>query len=158
MDDQVNAIIDLDVTRLNFPLRPLYARRYKSFVALLRNAPADVQAVKIRLWKAGEENFYYDFPCNPKPDGSWLCYIIGTAFPESGASRYEVHATDAKDNPTALGGGEVLVGAFAYTNVPATPGSTVDIETIHDANGNVLILRAVFDGENWTTIVEEENP
>ena len=54
MDDQVNAIIDLDVTRLNFPLRPLYARRYKSFVALLRNAPADVQAVKIRLWKAGD--------------------------------------------------------------------------------------------------------
>ena len=121
--DQVNAIIDLDVTRLNFPLRPMYAKRYKSFVALLKNAPDDVQAVKVRVWKANDPNVYYDFPCNPKPDGSWLCYIIGTAFPESGAARYEVHATDAKDNPTALGAGEVLVGAFAYTNVPATPGT-----------------------------------
>ena len=156
--DQVNAIIDLDVTRLNFPLRPMYAKRYKSFVALFKNAPDDVQAVKVRVWKANDPNVYYDFPANPKPDGSWLCYIIGTAFPESGAARYEVHATDAKDNPTGLGGGEVLVGAFAYTNVPATPGAAVDIETIHDAHGNVLILRAVYDGENWTTIVEEENP
>ena len=156
--DQVNAIIDCDVTRLNFPLRPFYARRYKSFVALIRKAPDDVQAMKIRVWKAGDANVYYDFPCNPKPDGSWLCYIIGTAFPESGASRYEVHAADAKDNPTALGAGEVLVGPFAYTEDTATPGAKVDIETIHDARGNVLILRAVYDGENWTTIVEEENP
>ena len=156
--DQVNAIIDCDVTRLNFPLRPFYAKRYKSFVALIRNAPADVQAVKVRVWKANDENVYYDFPANPKPNGEWLCYIIGTAFPESGASRYEVHATDAKDNPTALGGGEVLVGAFAYTDVSATPGATVDIDTIHDSHGNVLILRAVYDGENWTTVVEEENP
>ena len=65
----------------------------------------------------------------------------------------EVRETDA----TALGAGEVLVGAFAYTNVPATPGAEVDIETIHDRAGNVLILRAVYDGENWTTIVEREN-
>ena len=156
--DQVNAIIDIDVTRLNFPLRPMYARRYKSFVALIRNAPDDLQAVKIRVWKAGTENCYYDFPCNPKPDGSWRSYIIGTAFPDVGASRYEVHATDAKGNPTALGRGEILVGKFAYTDVPATPGAEIDIETIHDREGNVLILRAVYDGENWTTIVERENP
>lgn len=155
--DQVNAIIDLDVTRLNFPLRPMYARRYKSFVALLRNVPDDVQAVKIRLWEAGEQNVYYDIPCNPKPDGSWQCYIIGTAFPVPGASRYEIHATDAKDNPTAIGAGEVLVSPFAYTDVPATPGARVDVDTIHDANGNVYVIRAVYDGENWTSIIEEEN-
>lgn len=156
--DQVNAIVDCDVTRLNFPLSPFYVRRYKSFVALLRRVPADVQSVKIRVWKAGEPNVYYDFPCNPKPNGEWLCYIIGTAFPEAGAARYEVHATDARDNPTAIGCGEVIVGSFSYTDVPTTPGAKVDIETIHDARGNVLILRAVYDGKNWTTIVEEENP
>jgi len=71
---------------------------------------------------------------------------------------HELTVEDFRCRPDVKKGGEVLVGAFAYTNVPATPGAAVDIETIHDSHGNVLILRAVYDGENWTTIVEEENP
>ena len=49
--DQINAEVDCDVSRLDFPLRAWKARQGHNFVALFRRVPADVTGLFVRVFK-----------------------------------------------------------------------------------------------------------
>lgn len=152
--NQVNANLILAPTRLNRPLPTLYAKQLRSFVVALSNIPDDVTSVVIRVFKLNRAAFF-DVPCGRKPDGTAVCYIIGTCFPAAGSSDYEVSGFDAKGNPTALGGGYVLIEPFSASGYPIDPGVPVVLDTIKDANGNGHTIKAVSDGEGgYTTIID----
>ena len=75
--DQINAVIDCDVARLDFPLRPWKARVAHNFVALFRRVPADVTGLFVRLFKA--DGSYFDVTAHEHADG----ILVPRASPQS---------------------------------------------------------------------------
>lgn len=145
--ENVNAVIDLNVRRLNFPLVPLHPCKGRSFTVLLRNVPADVTDVHLRVFNA--EGAFYDIRANERRDGTRLAYVIGTCFPAAANVIYEIHATDARGNPAALGWGVCSVGDFSapadavepsaplqVAKIPAKDGGWVSVCMIKDEFGN----------------------
>lgn len=141
--NQINATINLDSKRLNVPRVPIHPRLGHSFAVELVNAPDDVLDVFVRIFRP--DGSYFDFPANERPNGVWLVYIIGTAFTTVGSSVYEIHATDARGNPTALGFGTVFVEPFSVTTTPIQPGAVITVAQIPTADGAMVQIRMVQD-------------
>ena len=152
---QINAIVDIDVARLNRPLRPFFARQLHSFVAEIRGIPTDCDRVVCRVFRKGEGNGFFDIPVTVAPDGAYA-YIIGTCFQDVGTSKYEIHAFDAEGNSTALGAGEILSLPFSASGEPLEVGEERPVMTIQDANGGTHTITAIWDGENWTSIIDDD--
>ena len=152
---QVNAIVEIDVTRLNRPLRPFFARQFHSFVAEIRGIPTDCDRVVCRIFRKGEGNGFFDIPVTVAPDGAYA-YIIGTCFQDVGTSKYEIHAFDADGNSTALGVGEILALPFSASGEPLEFGEERPVMTIQDVNGGTHTITAFWDGENWTSIIDDD--
>ena len=152
---QVNAIVEIDVTRLNRPLRPFFARQLHSFVAEIRGIPTDCDRVVCRVFRKGEGNGFFDIPVSVGPDGAYA-YIIGTCFNDVGTSKYEIHAFDAEGNSTALGAGEILSLPFSASGEPLEVGEERPVMTIQDANGGTHTITAIWDGKNWTSILNDD--
>ena len=113
MQEQINAVIDCDITRLNAPLRPFFARQGCNFVALFRRVPADVTGVFCRVFKASGST---DVDALPNADGSWLCRMDAACFPAVLDSKYEVHAQAVDGESVAIGEGRLVVEAFSAAN------------------------------------------
>ena len=128
--DQVNAIVDCDVGRLNFPLRPFFARAGHNFVARFRRVPADVTALFVRLFR---ENGAYPASC----------------FPLKGDYIYEVHATAADDEPAAIGEGRLTVGSFSTTTTPIQPGTVQTVAQLPCEGGGFVQVVMKWDGFEW---------
>lgn len=152
---QVNAIVEIDVARLNRPLRPFFARQFHSFVAEIRGIPTDCDSVVCRVFRKGEGNGFFDIPVSVAPDGAYA-YIIGTCFQDVGTSKYEIHAFDAEGNSTALGVGEILALPFSASGEPLEVGEERPVMTIQDANGGTHTITAIWDGKNWTSILNDD--
>ena len=152
---QVNAIVEIDVARLNRPLRPFFARQLHSFVAEIRGIPTDCDRVVCRVFRKGEGNGFFDIPVTVAPDGAYA-YIIGTCFQDVGTSKYEIHAFDAEGNSTALGAGEILSLPFSASVEPLEVGEERPVMTIQDANGGTHTITALWDGKNWTSILNDD--
>lgn len=152
---QVNAIVEIDVARLNRPLRPFFARQLHSFVAEIRGIPTDCDRVVCRVFRKGEGNGFFDIPVTVAPDGAYA-YIIGTCFQDVGTSKYEIHAFDAEGNSTALGVGEILSLPFSASGEPLEVGEERPVMTIQDANGGTHTITAIWDGKNWTSILNDD--
>ena len=152
---QVNAIVEIDVARLNRPLRPFFARQFHSFVAEIRGIPTDCDRVVCRVFRKGEGNGFFDIPVTVAPDGAYA-YIIGTCFQDVGTSKYEIHAFDAEGNSTALGVGEILALPFSASGDPLEVGEERPVMTIQDANGGTHTITAIWDGKNWTSIIDDD--
>ena len=152
---QINAIVEIDVARLNRPLRPFFARQLHSFVAEIRGIPTDCDRVVCRVFRKGEGNGFFDIPVTVAPDGAYA-YIIGTCFQDVGTSKYEIHAFDAEGNSTALGVGEILALPFSASGEPLEVGAERPVMTIQDANGGKHTITAIWDGENWTSIIDDD--
>ena len=152
---QVNAIVEIDVARLNRPLRPFFARQLHSFIAEIRGIPTDCDRVVCRVFRKGEGNGFFDIPVSVGPDGAYA-YIIGTCFQHVGTSKYEIHAFDAEGNSTALGAGEILSLPFSAYGEPIEVGDEHPVMTIQDANGGTHTITAIWDGENWTSIIDDD--
>jgi len=151
--EQINANLILAPTRLNRPLPTLYARKFQSFTALLTNVPDDVTSVTVRIFSGAG---FFDIPASRRQDGTATAYIIGTCFTTNGSSKYEIHGIDAHGNPTALGMGYVYVEDFSQGGDPITPGQSVTLDRIKDANGTYHTIKAVPDGEGgYTTIIDD---
>ena len=71
MNEQVNLIIDANVARLDAKLPPIRARVGSSFVADIRNVPADCSEVVVRVSVEGGSAFH-DFPVE---DRSRICLL-----------------------------------------------------------------------------------
>jgi len=154
MMNQVNAIVRVNVSRLNWPLQPFHARQFQSFRVKVVNVPGDVSSLRLRVFKPS--GGFFELPGNVHVDGSWTIYAIGTCFPEVGSAGYELRAEDSRGNPTALGSGTLDIGSFsANAAASSTAGNTVVIDTVKDAAGASHTIKAVQndDGE-WTTIID----
>ena len=144
--DQLNAEVDCDVSRLDFPLHAWKARQGHNFVALLRRVPADVTDVFVRVFKANGE--YFDVSAHEHPDGGWTVRMPAACFPDAGDFRYEVHATAADDQPAAIGEGRLAVAAFSTTATPTEPGAIQHVAELPTADGGtVQVVMAYVDGE-----------
>ena len=86
--EQINAEIDCDVSRLDFPLRAWKARQGHNFVARFRRVPADVTNLFARVFKAN--GAYFDVTGHEHPDGGWTVRVSAACFPEAGEFKYKV--------------------------------------------------------------------
>lgn len=152
---QVNATIEIDEARLNCPRRPFFARQFHSFVAAIRGIPTDCDRVMLRVFRVGEDNGFFDIPLSIGPNGAFA-YIAGLCFPDCGQAKYEVHALDAEGSQTALGVGEILIQPFSATGTPLEVGEERPVMTIQDRNGGTHTITAIWDGENWTSILDDD--
>lgn len=155
--NQVNLIVDCNVTNLHAPARTMQARVGASLVVHVLNAPDDVTDAYIRV-STGGGNGYFDFPCTRTPNGDWHCRILGTAFAAPGDEWYEIRALDAEGNATALGGrGKCVVDAFSANDYSGSqPGGQHVIQTLLDERGAKHPIIAVQDEYGvWTYRIGE---
>ena len=145
--EQTNAIVDCDVARLDVPLRPWKARQGHSFVALFRRVPADVQGFFVRVFKA--DGSYFDIAGHEHQDGGWTVRLSAACFPNVGESRYEVHATAADDEPTAIGEGRLVVESFSITTTPTEPGAVQQVAELPTTDGGTVQVVMVYEDGAW---------
>lgn len=147
--EQINAQVDCDITRLNAPLRPFYARVAHSFVALFRRVPADTTGVFVRVFKA--DGSYFDVTAHEHADGTWLARIGAACFPAVVDGKYEVHAYAADDQPTAIGEGRLVVQPFSATAAVGTvPDGTVQqVAELPTSSGSTVQVVMVYADGEW---------
>lgn len=145
--DQANAIVDCDVSRLDFPLRALKARQGHGFVAVFRRVPADVTRLYVRVFKG--HGAYFDVTAHEHLDGAWSARVAAACFPEAGEFRYEVHATAADGQPCAIGEGRLKVDPFSTTTVPVAVGTVQEVAQLPCAGGGFVQVVMKWDGYEW---------
>ena len=145
--EQVNAEIDCDVSRLDFPLRAFKARQGHNFVAHFRRVPADVTGLFVRVFR--ENGAYYDVTAHEHPDGGWTARIPAACFPAAGEFRYEVHATAADDQPAAIGEGRLEVRPFSTTTAPKAIGEVQEVAQLPCEGGGFVQVVMKWDGFEW---------
>lgn len=140
-----NAFIVICPAQLNVPLVTWRPAQLSSWHFALRNVPADVTGLEVRIGVPGTDD-HYDVHCAEHPSGLWTGYASPACFPAAGDAQYEVVATDARGNETYLGAGTLTV-------TPRVSGNVV-VATASDENGGAHPLTAVnIDGE-WTLRVD----
>lgn len=151
MNEQVNLIIDANVARLDAKLPPIRARVGSSFVAEIRNVPADCSEVVVRVSVEGGAAFH-DFPATCNSNGDWKCRILGVAFRMVSVTEwYEVRAKDSSGNDTAIGRGVVLVGPWSAGTAQTLDARRRFVMTITDELGSQHAIWAVRnDLGEWT--------
>lgn len=145
--EQINAEIDCDVSRLDFPLRPWKARQGHNFVARFRRVPADVTKLFARVFRAN--GAYFDVTAHEHPDGGWTVRVPAACFPEQGEFKYEVHATAADDEPAAIGEGRLLVQPFTTTTTPLPIGTVQEVAQLPCEGGGYVQVVMKWDGYEW---------
>lgn len=145
--EQINAEIDCDVSRLDFPLRAWKARQGHNFVARFRRVPADVTNLFARVFKAN--GAYFDVTGHEHPDGGWTVRVSAACFPEAGEFKYEVHATAADDEPAAIGEGRLMVAPFSTTTEPVPVGTVQEVAQMPCEGGGFVQVVMKWDGYEW---------
>lgn len=145
--DQVNAIVDCDVSLLDFSLRPFKARAGHNFVALFRRVPSDMTGLFVRVFKAN--GAYFDITAHEHADGGWTARIPAACFPAPGELHYEVHARAADDEPAAIGEGRLLVQPFSTTTDPLPPGTVQEVAQLPCEGGGFVQVVMKWDGFEW---------
>ena len=146
--EQTNAIVDCDVSRLDFPLRTFKARQGHNFVALIRRVPADVTNLFVRLFKA--DGSYFDVDGHEHPDGEWTVRVPAACFPATCDTKYEIHATASDDEPAAIGEGRLVVAPFSMTTTPVEPGMLQHVAELPTADGGTVQVVMVYNNGTWT--------
>lgn len=145
--DQINAEVDCDVSRLDFPLRAWKARQGHNFVALFRRVPADVTKLFVRVFKSNDA--YFDITAHEHPDGGWTARVPAACFPYEGDFKYEVHSTASDDQPAAIGEGRLLVQPFSTTTDPVEPGTVQEVAQLPCEGGGFVQVIMKWDGHEW---------
>ena len=146
--EQTNAIVDCDVSRLDFPLRTFKARQGHNFVALIRRVPADVTGLFVRLFK--EDGSYFDVTAHEHPGGEWTVRVPAACFPATCDTKYEIHATASDDEPAAIGEGRLVVAPFSMTTTPVEPGTLQHVAELPTADGGTVQVVMVYNNGTWT--------
>ncbi len=145
--EQINAVIDCDVSRLDFPLRAMKAKAGHNFVALIRRAPADVTGLFVRVFK--DNGAYFDVTAHEHPGGEWVARIPAACFPAPMESKYEIHATAADDQPAAIGEGRLVVAPFSTTTLPLPVGTVQEVAQLPCEGGGYVQVVMKWDGFEW---------
>lgn len=146
--EQTNAIVDCDVSRLDFPLRTFKARQGHNFVALIRRVPADVTGLFVRLFN--EDGSYFDVTAHEHPGGEWTVRVPAACFPATCNTKYEIHATASDDEPAAIGEGRLVVAPFSMTTTPVEPGMLQHVAELPTADGGTVQVVMVYNNGTWT--------
>lgn len=141
--DQLNAIITCRATRLGLDAETIEARVGHSSRIGLKCVPDDITRIVLRVFRM--DGSYHDIPANRHPNGNCTVYVIGTCFPAVGTARYEVHALDARGNPTAIAAGKLVIAPFSVSTEPVSPGSEITVAQIPTADGAMVQIRMVQD-------------
>ena len=140
----LNAEIGVDITRLNFPLRTLYARQHGTFRAVIVNTPGDLLGVFVRVLSS-DGSSYRDFAAVATADPTrWLVTIPAFALAEVGGVFYEIHA-EADGEKCALGRGTVAVSPFTAGGEAPAPGTPVQVAQMPTKDGGWVNCVAVMD-------------
>ena len=145
--EQTNAIVDINVMRLNCQLPTFNARQGHNFVALFRRVPADVTGLFVRVFKSN--GAYFDVSGHEHANGSWSVRIPAACFPVAGDFRYEIHATSADDQPAAIGEGPLSVAPFSTTTAPVEPGTVQEVAQLPCDGGGFVQVVMKWDGHEW---------
>ena len=153
--EMYNAIIDIDVERLNLPRRPIFVRQSHAHALKLRGVPADVTNVYVRLFRAN--GAYFDVAAHEHPDGTYSVRIPSGTLPDVGEFPYEVHARDRMNDSVALGEGTLHVQSFTTTTNPDKPVEPQVVTEMPCEGGGVVQVVQVWDGYDWVqkAIVKE---
>jgi len=157
MSKNVNAIVYVDPRNLNVPTETFKARQLCAFRAEIRNAPDDMQAVGITIFKQDGTHFVM-LPCSQDDNGVWTAKLGPLMFPTVGEAKYEVVGKDEDGNNVALASGRLTIAAFATGGTPIPSGTVIPVTEIADTNGVAHRIIAVNVGDaqhpDWTTQVE----
>ena len=151
MREQINLVIDADVTRLDAVLPPIRAREGSEFVVRVHGIPMDCADVVFRVSVEDGDGFL-DFPATCNTNGEWKARLLPMAFPKIGAGEwYEVRAAGADGQPTAIGRGRVIVGAWSAGTAQTYDARRRFVTTIFDEQGSQHAIWAVKnDVGEWT--------
>ena len=145
--NQINALVDLNVSRLSTPLKTWHARVGHNFVARLQSVPDDISKVFVRVFKT--YNAYYDVTAIEHRDGNYSVRIPASCFCFAGEYKYEVHATSSDDQPCALGEGKLVVKGFSTTTNPEKPGAVQRVAELPCEGGGFVQVVMKWDGYAW---------
>lgn len=140
----MNAIIKVNVQRLNFPLATLFARRYSAFRFVITNVPADLSGVFIRIF-SGDESSFNDYPAIMALYGNWCFSLPCLAFSDTGYFIYEIHAENDKGEKVALGRGVVNVKPFSAGGAAGSVGTPVVVAKMPTKDGKWVNCWATMD-------------
>ena len=114
--ETVNALVKVNIARLNWPTDTLNVRRLAAFRALIVDVPADVSGLFLRL--IARNGSFTDYPAVCCPDlGKWRITVPAAAFMEVGRIDYEIHAEADDGEPVALGRGVCDVRPFTAGSI-----------------------------------------
>lgn len=140
----INAQIGIDIARLNFPLRTLYARQHGTFRAAIVNIPGDLVGVFLRVLSA-DGSSYRDCAAVPTADPTrWLVTIPALTLAEVGTVTYEIHA-ESDGEKYALGRGTAAVLPFTAGGAAPAPGTPVQVAQMPTKDGGWVNCVAVMD-------------
>ena len=106
-----NAIIHVNVARLNWPLDTLNARKLAAFRARIVNVPDDMSGVFLRI--IATDGSFKDYAAVRLPHlSAWRVTVPAAAFDAVGRFDYELHAESDDGEPVALGRGVCDVRPF----------------------------------------------
>lgn len=145
--EQINVVIDCDVSRLDFSLRAMKARTGHNFVVLIRRVPADVTGLFVRVFRGN--GAYFDVTAHEHPDGEWVARIPAACFPMPAESKYEIHAMASDDQPAAIGEGRLVVAPFSTTTTPIEPGTVQEVAQLPCVGGGFVQVVMKWDGFEW---------
>ena len=148
----MNARIDINVQRLNFPLKSLFARQFASFRAIVTNVPGDYSGVFLRLFSADLSSFT-DYPAaiapttnTPQPTTlNWKLCIPSLAFHTAGTHTYELHAEAEDGDKAALGRGVCTVLPFSQGGAAPAAGTPISVAKMPTRDGGFVNCWATVD-------------
>lgn len=146
--DQINGTVECDVGHLYRQPAKLFARQGASYVLAAKRIPGDLTQVFLRVFRP--DGAYHDIMGNEHPFYRSF-YVIGTCFPQAGEAYWEIHATDARGNPTAVASGPLVIHPFSAGGVPVKPGDTIPVCQIPTPDGAMVQVQMVKDETgHWT--------
>lgn len=146
MDYFHNAEIAVKPTRLNFPLKTLWARQYASFRAIITGVPKDLSAVFLRI-VSSDNTSYSDFSAImlPEQPNAWRVSIPAVSLVNTGSFIYELHGTTDDEQKAALGRGTITVQPFTAGDSAATIDTPVVVAQLPTRDGNWVNCWATMD-------------
>lgn len=140
----MNTEIKVDVSRLNCPVRTLFARQYAVYRVRIVDVPGDFLGVFLRL-VSNDGASYRDFAAVATPDsGCWKCTVPAFALSEAGNFTYEIHA-ELDGEKAALGRGMVCVMPFTCGGGAPAVDKPVTVAQMPTRDGGWVNCVAVMD-------------
>jgi hypothetical protein len=152
--------IDVDESRLNFPLRPLYAGRLSSLDVTILGVPKNVTALAIYVGRVDAEQPFM-VACEPAAGGcgTWKCYLSPWCFPAvANGLKYNVMGTREGNVSKWLGCGQLTIAETPAGATPVPPPIVPDDTYIRNPVTGLYhkVTASVDEAGNLTMVLDSE--